>query len=115
MRRGNAPGPTLEVYNAGAASVDLHLIQGVSVLGDTIGYSLGTVFAGSTACYQLQSVSTPQWVKVRSLDGAFLTPSFIAANRPAWSLELRGNPLTDPLALEPADEQCTPGARPTSR
>lgn len=114
MRRGAVTGPTLEIYNAGPASVDLHLIHGVSVLGDTIGYLLGTVFAGQTACFQLEPVTAPQWLKVKSLDEVFLTPSFIAANRPAWSLELRGNPRTDPLALQPAGEQCKPGAHPPS-
>ena len=109
------PDPTVEVRNGGAASVDLHVVQGVSVLGDTIGYLLGTVFAGQAACFELELVTTPQWLKVRSVDGAFLTPSFIPGSRQAWSLELRGNPRTDPLALQPADEKCRPGAsRPSS-
>lgn len=106
--------PTIEIHNGGAASVELHVIQGVSVLGDTIGYSLGTLFSGQTACFELQSTTTQQWVKVKSVDGAFLTPSFNATSRQAWRLDLRGNPRTDPLALQPADEKCRPGERPSS-
>ena len=106
--------PTIEVHNGGAASVELHVIQGVSALGDTIGHALGTLFSGQTACYELQPATTQQWVKVKSVDGVFLTPSFIAASRQAWSLDLRGNLRTDPLALQPADEKCRPGERPSS-
>ena len=101
--------PTIEVRNGGLASVDLHLIQGVSVAGDTIGYLLGTVFAGKTECFLLQSNAAPQWLKVRTVDGTIITPSFYAASRQAWRLDLHGNPGTDRLALEPADEKCRPG------
>jgi hypothetical protein len=103
--------PTIEVRNEGPASVDLHLVQGVSVGGDTIGYLLGTVFAGRTECFQLQSSATPQWLRVRTVDGTIVTPSFLATSRQAWRLELHGNPRTDRLALEPADEKCRPGTR----
>jgi hypothetical protein len=101
--------PTIEVRNEGPAAVDLHLILGVSVAGDTIGYLLGTAFAGKTECFLLQSNAAPQWLKIRTVDGTIITPSFFAASRAAWLLDLHGNPRTDLLALEPADEKCRPG------
>ncbi len=108
MRR-DAPVPTLEVHNEGPAAVDLRLLQGVTVAGDTLGYFLGTVFAGRVDCFALQEISTPQWLSIHSIDGTLRTPSFLAASRTAWVLELTGNPRTDPLGLSPVDVRCKPG------
>ncbi len=107
--------PTIEVRNGGPASVDLHVVQGVSVAGDTIGYRLGTVFAGKTECFQLQSSTGPQWLKVRTVDGTIVMPSFYASSRQAWLVDLHGNPRTDRLALQPADEKCRPGTQSRTR
>jgi len=111
LHRGELPGPTLLVHNAGVAAVDLRVLQGVSVVGDTAGYALGTVFAGETACFSLESVNTPQWLTIKSIGVTLLTSSFIPTSHPAWGMELRGDPHTDVLALQPADERCKPGAR----
>jgi hypothetical protein len=111
LHRGDVPGPTLLVHNAGAAAVDLRILHGVSVAGDTAWYVLGTVFAGETACYGLESVNTREWLAIKTIGQAQLTPSFIPASHPAWAIELRGDPRTDGLGLQPADEKCKPGAR----
>jgi len=114
MRPGDGSAPTLEVHNLGPAAVELHAIQGVSVAGDTIGYSLGTVYAGTTECFRLQGGATPQQLKLHSGSGTFYTPTFLAGTRIAWRLELKGYASTDRLALEPADERCKPGERPSA-
>ena len=114
LHRGETPGPTLLVHNGGAASVDLAVLQGISVLGDTAAYTLGSVFAGETACFRLESLNTPQWLMIKSIGGTNLTLSFIPTSHPAWGIELRGDPKTDALGLQPADDKCEPGARRTS-
>jgi len=111
LHRSDAPGSTLLVHNAGATAVDLHVLQGISVVGDTAQYMLGTVFAGETACFRLETVGMPQWLTIKSIGGILLTPSFYPADHPAWEIELRGDPLTDGFGLQPADEKCQPGAR----
>jgi hypothetical protein len=115
MRRGDGTAPTLEVRNLGPSAVELHMIQGVSVAGDTIGYSLGTVYAGTAECFQLQGGSTPQQVKIHAGGATVYTPTFLAGTRIGWRLELKGYPSTDRLALEPADERCKPGERSSAR
>jgi hypothetical protein len=111
FRRGDASGPTLLVHNTGPAAVELHVLQGVSVVGDTSQYTLGTVFAGETACFGLEPASVQRWVTIKSLEGSIRTLGFIPSTRAAWSMELRGDPRTDVLALQPADDRCKPGER----
>lgn len=106
LRRPESTDPTLEVYNRSPAAMDLHAILGVGAAGDTIGFRLGTVFAGRTVCFRLLATTTPQWVKIHSMDGTYYTPRFVSASREAWRLDLSGNPETDRLALQPADERC---------
>ena len=115
MRRGDGSTPTLEVHNLGPAAVDLHVILGVSVAGDTIGFALGTVYAGTTECFRLQGGTTPEQLRLHSASGTFYTPTFLAGTRIGWLLELKGYPSTDRLALEPADERCKPGERSPAR
>jgi hypothetical protein len=110
LRRGDSNDPTIEIHNLSPAAIELHAILGVGAAGDTIGFLLGTVYAGKAACFRLQATTTPQWVKIRSMDGTYYTPRFVSASRAAWSLELTGNPETDRLALQPADAQCSHGA-----
>ena len=110
LHRGDSNDPTIEVYNSGPTAIELHAILGVGAAGDTIGFLLGTVYAGKTSCFRLQTTTTPQWVKIHSMDGTYYTPSFNSAVRPAWRLDLTGNPQTDRLALQPADERCKHGA-----
>jgi hypothetical protein len=111
MHRGDSLPPTLEVHNLGPAAVDLHVILGVSVAGDTIGFALGTVYAGTIECFRLQGGTTPQQLKLHSSNGTTYTPTFLSGTRPAWRLELKGYASSDRLALEPADERCKPGER----
>jgi hypothetical protein len=110
-RAGDGTAPTLEVHNQGPVAVDLHVILGVSVAGDTIGFALGTVFAGTTECFRLQAGTTPQQLKLHSSGGTTYTPTCLSGTRIAWRLFLRGQPSTDRLGLEPADERCKPGER----
>ncbi|HYA50602.1 MAG TPA: hypothetical protein VEG33_05485 [Streptosporangiaceae bacterium] len=111
MHRGDGSLPTLQVRNLGPAAVELHVILGVSAAGDTIGFALGTVYAGTTECFRLQAGTTPQQLKLHSSNGTTYTPTFLSGTRDAWRLELKGYASTDRLALEPADERCTPGER----
>ncbi len=107
--RGDVSEPTLEVHNLGPAAVELRVILGVSVHGDTAGFALGTVYSGKTECFKLQAGTTPQTLSVHSIGASFHTNTFLPVTRSAWYLELRGHPETDRLALEPADERCRPG------
>jgi hypothetical protein len=110
LRRSESTDPTLEVRNGGPAAVELRAIFGVGAAGDTVGMLLGTVFSGRTGCFRLQSTGTPQWLKVHSVDGTYLTTRFVTAGRDAWELTLTGNLQTDRLGLEPADGRCKVGA-----
>jgi hypothetical protein len=103
MPRSDGLPPTLEVHNQGPVAVDLRVVMGVTVEGDTIGFALGTVFAGTTECFRLQEH------RLHTSGGTTYTPMFLAGTRNAWRLNLRGYPSTDRLALEPADQRCTPG------
>jgi len=107
------PEPTLEVVNHGPSAVDLRIVFGTSVQGDTAGFALGTVFAGETTCFPL-TANTLQQVMIRSIGASYRTTTFIPGSRPAWHLELRGDPQTDRLGLQPADEACTPRQRSAS-
>jgi hypothetical protein len=110
-RPGDGAAPTLEVHNLGPLAVELHVILGVSVAGDTIGFSLGTVYAGTSECFRLQAGTTPQQLKLHSPGWTTYTPTFLSGTRVGWRLLLRGQPATDRLGLEPADERCKPGER----
>ncbi len=103
---GEAPGPTLEVFNDGPSAVRLSVVYGVTSVGDTLGMPLGTVFAGKSACFHLESRPAPQAVRIHSLDGSFDTPSFVSVSQHAWRMDLTGHVATDRLSLEPADRQC---------
>ncbi len=115
VRGSAASEPTLEVSNLGPAAVDLRVVLGVSVQGDTAGFALGTVYSGRTECFRIQAGTTPQMLRIHSIGGSFHTNTFLPDTRSAWRLELRGHPETDRLALEPADEQCKPGERSPAR
>jgi hypothetical protein len=97
---------TLWVRNTGVAMVTLHQIIGIGAAGDTLGYRLGTVYAGKTACFRLEAGPSSQWLLVHSAEGTFATVTFVPASRPAWRLDLTGHPETDRLSLQPADGKC---------
>ena len=109
MRQGDLSEPTIEVSNLGPAAVDLRIVLGVSVQGDTAGFAVGTVYSGRTECFRIQAGTTPQTLRIHSIGGSFHTNTFLPVARSAWRLELRGHPETDRLALEPTDEPCKPG------